>query len=239
MEKTNSDQVRETNHLQRENLDQVMVDGLDSVMVDDLGLSGLINRIDGIMLDSGAFTHVTPLADTSGVVLSKDVESLKLANGAPLPVEDLRKVAYELMQGNELSTLEVDMSRCGVRRPLLSVGRLCEKGYQVVLDKTGGVIVSPSGKRIAIQKRGPFYFLPVRKKDVIPGTSHKKTSVSARCNAVHLCGAVSDRSNATRTSRAVSSRSNATRTSTSRGVSGGSNPSKVSKCAPAHTHPAM
>ena len=49
-----------------------------------------------------------------------------------------------------------------VRRPILSVGALCKKGFQVALPNGNGAELKKDAKIVRAERRGSLYFLEAR-----------------------------------------------------------------------------
>ena len=113
-----------------------------------------------LLLDSGCHTHVTTLDDDRGPTVAGDVPPLRVATGKPL--ETNGKIQVDLtVDGKDAAgqQMRMKMIRCNVTRALVSVGQLCEEGYSIAMNKNGGLMVSPTGAKTVLVKKGRFFYL--------------------------------------------------------------------------------
>ena len=114
-----------------------------------------------LMMDSGACTHVAPLDFAEDVKLEDAPMGLDLTtvSGKSLEVQGMRRVqVWVLSKKGVALPIVVPFIICSVKRAILSVSELSDKGFSVGFDP-------PEIKRgldsVAMLRRGAHYFLPV------------------------------------------------------------------------------
>ena len=128
-----------------------------------------------LLVDSGAFSHCCSpdFAPSSPVVPDPSLKAVFTASGAQLQPSGRKNVSFTL--GNGLN-VTISFIVLPVRRPILSVSALVEKGWGVCFSTSGGTL-SKGDFEIPLQTRGAMYFLSARTLDVSTPTS-KVTRIS-------------------------------------------------------------
>jgi hypothetical protein len=113
-----------------------------------------------LLIDSGAFDHVCPLAFADWLKLDAD-DSIKGevvgAGGEILKHFGHRKVIFDLFGRGRLL---VNFHVLDVRRPIISVSKIIQHGYMVVFGKQS--YIEKDCNRFALLKVAGLYYLPVR-----------------------------------------------------------------------------
>ena len=113
------------------------------------------NKIE-FFLDSGAACHARPFKTKSG---SSREGTFLTATGAPVASQCTLDVSFELVDvhGVEIN-VRATFELLPVRRPILSVSRLVEKGFAVVMGKEQGSTLCKDGRVIhLLESNGVFH----------------------------------------------------------------------------------
>ena len=112
-----------------------------------------------VALDSGSTDHVCHSGDVPGYLVeaspgSKAGQNFVVGNGAKVPNDGQVNL---MLQGGEAnsSTMSLTFQVAKVSRPLMSVGRLCDAGMDVLFKKDCANVLSASGAVILSFERQP------------------------------------------------------------------------------------
>ena len=114
-----------------------------------------------LTIDSGAAEHVVGPKDLPHLPIlpSNASATYIMANGHQTTNQGLQKVAAKTSHGESVN---FRAQVTDVRRPLMSVSRICDGGHRVVFEASGGYIESlENGDRIAIRRDHNVYRLRV------------------------------------------------------------------------------
>ena len=116
-----------------------------------------------LLLDSGAFDHCAP-PDFGRQFPLKSCMGTEVvtANGSKLTVEGLRTVPFATVGVNgKPLTLHITFRVLAIRRPLLSVAKLAQQGYNVVFRGDGRGQISKGKVGVNMVLQGGMFYLPV------------------------------------------------------------------------------
>ena len=112
---------------------------------------------DTILLDSGACMHVCPkhwMSEHGRMITNDHNPALYTADGSKLEVHGRREVRMMLPEAGFPLTTQCVV--CNVKRPILSVTRLTEKGMIIEFGKHGAILKMDGRQATARQDRGQF-----------------------------------------------------------------------------------
>ena len=137
----------------------------------DEGCVAAILSDTAVLVDSGAEVHVAPSWFASRGVVVKGARqlNLKIASGQALEHLGQRLVSFRCGDLSVKCAFEV----AAVRRPILSVARLCDAGWSVDFSSSGAVLRHSSGVQVPLLRRGGVFLLmvsspPPRAEDTSP-----------------------------------------------------------------------
>ena len=116
-----------------------------------------------VTIDSGACDTVLPTGMLASISLeetemSREGAEYEVANGATI-LNMGQKRCILMTQGSNVAK-SITFQVCDVHKPLMSVSRLADVGYECVLGKDGGKLVDTvTGEVIPLQRRGNLYFM--------------------------------------------------------------------------------
>jgi hypothetical protein len=127
-----------------------------------------------VALDSGAQDHVCDDADTPGYILEESPGSSRgacfvVGNGSRIHNQGQKILNLE-PEDDESKTLKSCFQIAKVTRPLMSVGKICDGGMQVVFTDKTATIKAPDGKTVCVftRKPGGLYICKMRLKQPFP-----------------------------------------------------------------------
>ena len=117
-------------------------------------------------LDSGSDMHVCAPADCPGYLLqesagSRRVQELLMRDGGTIP--NLGQKQLNLSDSSAGSDWQSFFQIAAVTRPLMSVGKICDEGHEITLNKICAVIRSKDGDELSRFRREPTGGLYVAK----------------------------------------------------------------------------
>ena len=118
-----------------------------------------------VTVDSGACDTVIPTDVCKEIKLQESAQSkqgmeYEVANGETIP--NLGERRCLMMTQGSMAPKRIAFQVADVHKPLLSVTRAADMGYQCVLGKSGGWLQdSQSDERIPIQRKGNLYVMKV------------------------------------------------------------------------------
>ena len=134
----------------------------DAMTINQLSMDGAHS----LVVDSGAYVHVCPKSYATHATLQPLPErrrglDLRSASGKMLKVWGLREVAYNALDlHGKVFTVKIPFVVCAVRRPLLSLAMLEDKGFHMTVHdgcrKLGG-----HGREMNLRRQGNSYFVDV------------------------------------------------------------------------------
>ena len=103
-----------------------------------------------VALDSGAVIHVCSLTDCPGYVLgespgSKRGQAFLLGDRGTIPNLGQKSLNLCDSEGNDVRSI---FQTAAVTRPLMSVGRICDEGHEVLFNNVAAVVRDSSGDEI-------------------------------------------------------------------------------------------
>eukprot|EP00972_Heterocapsa_arctica_P112970 16434700-Heterocapsa_arctica.AAC.1 len=113
-----------------------------------------------LLLDTGSFEHACPRFFRPDIPILPIDESMpaRAANGAAMRVYGRKVVVFYLFDDR---TITIDFVVMDVRRPLLSVGKLVEKGCQLQLGPRSSLRYR--GRATPVVRQSNLYYLPVQR----------------------------------------------------------------------------
>ena len=132
----------------------------DAMSINQLSMDGAHS----LVVDSGAYVHVCPKSYATHATLQPLPErwrglDLRSASGKMLKVWGLREVAYNALDlHGKIFTVKIPFVVCEVRRPLLSLAMLEDKGFHMTVQdgcrKLGG-----HGREMNLRRQGNSYLV--------------------------------------------------------------------------------
>ena len=128
-----------------------------------------------ITLDSGCCEHVMDIADAPGYCAfitesagSRRRHNFIVGNGQKVPNEG--QILLNLEAGGDTAKLlRSTFQVAEVTRPLMSVGRICDQGYQCLFTQTEARVVDSEGKTVVeFQRSGGLYVAKLKLKKPEP-----------------------------------------------------------------------
>ena len=116
----------------------------------------------GLMLDSGSEVHACPLNFSPGSPTGPSTLMMRDIQGNYIDGFGTRDVRLTLGNQETSQKARISFEVGAVIRPLLSLGKLVEAGYQVSLKPKGSEIVHPNGSTMPITQQGHLFFLPIK-----------------------------------------------------------------------------
>jgi hypothetical protein len=110
-----------------------------------------------VALDSGAVIHVCSPTDCPGYVLeespgSKRGQAFLLGDGGTIPNLGQKSLNLSDNEGNDVRSI---FQIAAVTRPLMSVGRICDEGHEVLFNNVSAVVRDSGGVEICRFTRQP------------------------------------------------------------------------------------
>ena len=118
-----------------------------------------------VTVDSGACDTVLPTDECNGITIQESAQSkqgmeYEVANGETIPNLGERRCIM-MTEGSQIPK-RIAFQVADVHKPLLSVTRAADMGYQCVLGRNGGWLQdSQSSERIPIRRKGNLYVMKV------------------------------------------------------------------------------
>eukprot|EP00972_Heterocapsa_arctica_P110079 16209232-Heterocapsa_arctica.AAC.1 len=115
-----------------------------------------------LLLDTGSFEHACPRSFRPDLPLLPIDEALpaRAANGAPMRVYGRKRVVFYLFDDRSMT---IDFVVMDVQRPLLSVGKLVEKGCLLQLGPQSSLRYR--GQATPDVRQSNLYYLPVQREN--------------------------------------------------------------------------
>jgi hypothetical protein len=127
-----------------------------------------------VALDSGAQDHVCDDTDTPGYDIEASPGSSRgacfiVGNGSRIANQGQKVLSLE-PEDDESKAMKSCFQIAKVTRPLMSVGKICDGGMQVVFTDKTATIKAPDGKTVCVftRKPGGLYICKMRLKQPFP-----------------------------------------------------------------------
>ena len=140
----------------------------DSMTIEQLSMDGAHS----LVVDSGAHVHVCPKSYATRAALQSPPEhwrglDLRSASGKMLKVWGMREVAYNALDlHGRVFTVKIPFVVCEVRRPLLSLAMLEDKGFHMTV-KDGCRKLGGHGREVNLRRQGNSYLVDVEFRGVL------------------------------------------------------------------------
>ena len=140
------DSPRLTKHAMIQIIEGIVEDG--EVLVNSAGKEEWTEVEFEVALDSGSIVHICSEEDAPGYILqesagSKRGQTFVVGDGGVMANLGEMELNLSEQTGNEFtSTFQI----AKVTRPLMTVGKICDEGYEVVFDKNVAKVVAEDGE---------------------------------------------------------------------------------------------
>ena len=127
-----------------------------------------------VTLDSGCCEHVMDSSEAPGYLIgespgSKRGQNFVVGNGQKVPNEGQMVLNLETILGGKRKDIRSTFQIAEVTRPLMSVSRICEHGFQCIFTKTEATIKDDQNNTVAVfQKQGGLYVTKMKLKAPMP-----------------------------------------------------------------------
>ena len=142
-------------HQQQQHVNLFDLSGDDLLLNDGQNWQGEWVEVEfEVALDSGAIVHVCHEDDAPGYVLQESAGSRRqqhftVGDGGRLPNQGEKKLNLGAPQtGGNIGDILTVVQVANVTRPLMSVGKICDKGMTATFDATSAIIKDPKGKEV-------------------------------------------------------------------------------------------
>ena len=141
-----------------------------SVEVSEVDETWTTHNEDWVMVDSGAGVSACPVDYAPEYEINRSTNKLPLVGAGGDRTEHIgqKTAGYATREG---VNVEIAFEAAKVRRPLLSVDSLVEKGQVAVFTDTGGYIiprtalqVDPTAKRLSMERQNGHFWLPLARR---------------------------------------------------------------------------